>query len=214
MAGNVAGLADQGAGALGIGEGVIDKGEDVLGRAIGGLQRHALEGGTRSPDQGVIDLGFLTQPLGAGALEGVDRLLFVADGEDGPVGFFAREELPGQGAHDGPLLGGGVLGLVDQDVVDAAVQLVEHPGGGRARGQQVDGLGHQIGEVQRPALGLGRLVEGRVVTGQGQQLDGVGGDLGGAHHVQRGQVLGLQIGQPAAGVGRGLLGGHRLARRA
>ncbi|MNY36430.1 hypothetical protein D3C86_1709170 [compost metagenome] len=99
-------------------------------------------------------------------------------------------------------------------MVDAAVQLVQHPGGGRAFGQQVDRFRHEVGEVQRPALGLGSLVVGRVVTGQGQQLDGVGGDLGGAHHIQRGQVLGLQIGQPAAGVGRSLLGGHRLARRA
>ncbi|MNE94346.1 hypothetical protein D3C80_1923020 [compost metagenome] len=99
-------------------------------------------------------------------------------------------------------------------MVDAAVQLVQHPGGGRAFGQQVDGLGHQIGEVQRPALGLGRLIEGGVGHGERQQLDGVGRDLGGAHHVQRGQIPGLQIGQPAGRFGRGLLGGHRLARGA
>ena len=40
----------------------------------------------------------------------------------------AGEELLGQRLDDRPLLGVGVLRLVDQDVVDAAVELVEHPG--------------------------------------------------------------------------------------
>ena len=41
---------------------------------------------------------------------------------------FAREEFLRQALHDIPLLRAGVLRLVDQDMVDAAVELVEHPG--------------------------------------------------------------------------------------
>ena len=69
---------------------------------------------------------------GVGALEAVDRLLLVADREDradsvgaGGVG----EELLGQRGDHLPLLRVGVLRLVDQDVVEAAVELEQHPGG-------------------------------------------------------------------------------------
>ena len=41
----------------------------------------------------------------------------------------ADEELLGQAADHLPLVGVGVLRLVDQHMVDAAVELVEHPGG-------------------------------------------------------------------------------------
>ena len=68
---------------------------------------------------------------GIGALEAEDRLLDVADGEDGAhvlARALAGEELLGERRHHPPLLGIGVLRLVDQDVVDAAVELVQHPG--------------------------------------------------------------------------------------
>ncbi|MNI04992.1 hypothetical protein D3C73_579340 [compost metagenome] len=211
---NLARLPDQGAGAFGRAEDCVHESQHRLGRAVGGLQRHALEGAARAGDQAVVDLGFLPQPLGPGALEGVDRLLLVADGEDGALGALDGEELAGQGAHDGPLFGGGVLRLVDQDVVDAAVQLVQHPGGGRADGQQLDRPRHQVREVERAVRRLGRLVEGGVGVGEGQQLDGVVGDLGGAQLVAGGQKLVLKIGKPACGVGRRLLGRHRFAGRA
>ena len=53
-------------------------------------------------------------------------------------------------------IGARVLRLVDQDVVDAAVELEEHPRGRLAVRQQVDGLGDQIVEVERGAARLGR----------------------------------------------------------
>ncbi len=61
----------------------------------------------------------------------------------------AGEELGGQGAQDVPLLGGGVLGLVQQHVVDAAVQLVEHPGRVGPLGEQLDGSRDQVAEIER-----------------------------------------------------------------
>ncbi len=69
------------------------------------------------------------------ALEREDRLLLVADREDRAPHVRPRaagRELRDDGAHDLPLLRAGVLRLVDQHVIDAEVELVVHPGGGRA----------------------------------------------------------------------------------
>ena len=82
----------------------------------------------------------LAEPRRVRALETVDRLLLVADGEQraqlvAPAG--AREKLRRQTLDDGPLRGIGVLRLVDEDVVDAAVDLEEHPGRGIGARQEV-----------------------------------------------------------------------------
>src|SRR5207237_611190 len=72
----------------------------------------------------------LPHPLEAGrigALEAEDRLLAVADREDRALDLaraLADEEFLGECRHHLPLLGIGVLSLVDQDVVDAAIELV------------------------------------------------------------------------------------------
>ena len=66
-----------------------------------------------------------------GALERIDRLLAVADREHRARAVArarAGEELLGQRMGDAPLLRGGVLHLVQQQMVQAAVQLVQHPG--------------------------------------------------------------------------------------
>ncbi len=212
MAGDVALGSGQGAGAVGIGEDGVDEGQHLFGRAVGGVQLRPGEGLAGAFGQGQEGAAFLTQPFGPGALEGIDRLFLVADGEDGATGFFAGIELAGQGADDGPLFGGGVLGLVDQDVIDPAVQLVQHPGGGAAFGQQGGGAGDQIGEVQRPALSLGGLVEGGVGAGQCQDLDRIVGDLGLAQGLARDQEFGLKVQQPADRALRRRLGAHALTR--
>ena len=65
-----------------------------------------------------------------GALEGVDRLLLVTNDKDRAPRLpraFARREFARQPFDHVPLHGRGVLRLVDKDVVDAAVQPVEHP---------------------------------------------------------------------------------------
>src|ERR1700732_1079091 len=67
------------------------------------------------------------------ALERKDRLLLVADGEDGAGNAVARALAGGEFGDDMgddvPLPGARVLRLVDQDMVDAAVELVMHPAG-------------------------------------------------------------------------------------
>ncbi|GFO80573.1 MAG: hypothetical protein A49_02000 [Methyloceanibacter sp.] len=74
----------------------------------------------------------LAEADGVGTLETVDRLLFVAHGEQ-RAWLFPRagtgEKLRRQRVDDRPLLGVRVLGFVDQDVIDTAVDLVEHPRG-------------------------------------------------------------------------------------
>ena len=116
-----------------------------------------------------------------GALEAEDRLFDVADGEHGArrpgqavVGGraldpFAGEEFPRDRLDQAPLLRAGVLRLVDQDMVDAAVQLVEHPFGRRRTGQQGFGLQDQVVEVQNGPLaflGFIALVDGGAEPGQ------------------------------------------------
>ncbi len=114
--------------------------------------------------------------LGRGALEREDRLLRVADGEQGAArraGAPADEELAGQGAKDVPLLGRGVLRLVEQDMVDAAVELVEHPGRIGFLGEQRMGAVDQVGEVQRAARVLLPVVKADIGQGEGEGVDGV-----------------------------------------
>src|SRR3546814_12457159 len=77
---------------------------------------------------------------GVGALEGIDRLLGIAYGKDRAHGLGLRaphtilvrthagEEIAGQPFDDAPLLRTGVLRLVDQQVIEAPVQLAQHPG--------------------------------------------------------------------------------------
>ena len=70
--------------------------------------------------------------LDVGALERVDRLLAVADGEHRAIRLarrFAGEELGAQRVRDAPLRRCGVLHLVQQQMIEPAIQLVQDPGG-------------------------------------------------------------------------------------
>ena len=162
---------------LGVHEQGVDEGQDLRRRAIGDQQRHTVGPLSRRDDVGDIALGLVKQPARICALEAVDRLLLVADHEQGAVGgpllpkSGPGPELAGQPPDDVPLLGRGVLGLVDQDMVDAAVQLVEHPGGVRPLVDQLARAADQIGEVQRAAAGLGLMVGLGIGAGHGQDLD-------------------------------------------
>src|SRR5690606_17223252 len=97
----------------------------------------------------------------ARALEGIDRLLLVADGEDGADRRARRgagEEFSGQRADDLPLPRAGVLRLVDEDVVDPLVELVVDPGADVAAGQKRGGTFDQVVEIKQAAPALEILV--------------------------------------------------------
>src|SRR5438046_8065825 len=69
---------------------------------------------------------------GIGALEAVDRLLCVADRENRAVALtphaaLAGEKLVRERFDDVPLVGVRVLRLVDQDVIEPAIELEQHP---------------------------------------------------------------------------------------
>ncbi len=160
---------------------------------------------------------------GVGALEAEDRLLLVAHGEDGARRLAAvpraesGEELLGDGADDLPLLRIGVLRLVDQDVVQPAVQLEQHPGhGGHAvlAAQQRVGRQDQVVVIEQRLGLLLRLIGAQKRLGQRQQGGGGGGDSGRANPFhQRNEPLRLTL-QRRQGGGEGcrrLLGDEGLA---
>ena len=101
--------------------------------------------------------------IGIGALEAVDRLLLVAHREQGAQRVacaFACEELLGQALDDRPLLGVGVLRLVDEDVVDAAVDLEQHPGRRAGARQERLRLEDQVVIVEHGLALLGAVILG------------------------------------------------------
>jgi hypothetical protein len=118
------------------------------------------------------------------ALEGVDRLLLVTDREDRAAHMltrsFAGKKLLGELAHHRPLVGAGVLRLVDQDVVDAAVELVLHPRPDVLPREQPYRARDQIGEVEEAARALELLVARDQLVG-----DDEGGAAGVEHADQR-----------------------------
>ncbi len=94
--------------------------------------------------------------LGRRALEGEDGLLLVADCEDGSVlGPRARagKKLGAQRRKDAPLRMRGVLGFIEQQVIEPIVELVQHPRGARTRHQRQRTRDLVI-EIERAALGL------------------------------------------------------------
>ena len=140
-------------------------------------------------------LPHLLQLAGVGALEPEDRLLGVADGEDGAAAAdraFAHEELLGEPADHFPLVGIGVLRLVDQHMVDAAVELEEDPGGALGAFQQAARGHDQVVIVEHGATALGaRIAVGDVET-EPQQRQGAFDQCRAVDAVERlGQPLGF-----------------------
>ncbi len=147
-----------------IGKDGVDGLEDGAHRAKRERQRDALQ---RKPRQ-LSELGearaHVGEHLRRRALEAVDRLLFIADGEHGPDAVAlaaAGEELARQRLDQLPLNGARVLRFVDQDMVDAAIELVKDPLGlagnrcAERSAEQVGGALYQILEVERGAARLG-----------------------------------------------------------
>src|SRR5690606_14221792 len=92
------------------------------------------------------------------SLERIDRLLFIAHGKYGALHAIARP-MPGekflrQLSHDRPLRWARVLRLIDQDVVDTAIELVLNPWPHVRAGKEVHGTLNEIVEVQKSARTL------------------------------------------------------------
>ena len=114
---------------------------------------------------------------GIGALETEDGLFLVAHREDGARcrarGLRRQKNSAASLRTMRPLLGAGVLRLVDQDMVDAIVELVEHPLRRVAFFQQRQGLHDQIVIIQYALAILGR-VHSRSRTAAIRDQRGVG----------------------------------------
>ena len=129
---------------------------------------------------------FLLQPpapgiefVRRGALKRKDRLLLVADrkdrARDAIARAFARGEFGNDMGDDVPLPRAGILRLVDQHVIDAAVELVVHPAG-RDPVQHRQCLVDQIVIVEQAALLLlAAVIRGRRDRDMQQRLGAVAG---------------------------------------
>ena len=150
-------------GALG-GEDRVDRFEHGRRRAERHRQRRRGEGELRLAMTDFQPAAHGGEHMRRGALEGEDRLLLVADGEDraGPgagAGARARagKEFLSEPGKDSPLRGRSVLRLVDQQVFERSIELVEHPGGVGALEQRA-GTGDEVVEVEPAARALERRV--------------------------------------------------------
>ena len=114
----------------------------------------------------------LRELLGACALEGIDRLLLVTHGEEradpGP-GAETRKEVLAQRPDDIPLYRARILCFVDEDMVDALVELVVHPGADIVPRQKPRGPHDQILEIELRAPLLQFLVISVETHGQRQR---------------------------------------------
>ncbi|GJE70237.1 hypothetical protein CHKEEEPN_1773 [Methylorubrum podarium] len=192
----------------------IDRREDVARRAEREPQADIGEivpGPLRRPAPGAA--GQLELPR-VGALEAVDRLLGVAHGEAGAgeaARAFARRELGGQRAQDLPLLRVGVLRLVDEDVIDAAVELVQDPGRADPR-EQVEGLVDQVVEVEGAEPGFLGLDPAVDLGGEAKKSPRPGERAGGAEVVEQRDEARLLVEQRLLDVLRHRLGAEGFGR--
>ena len=160
----------------------------------------------------------LVERLRRGALEREDRLLLVADGEDRALDVFARaagHELAADRLDDLPLLRTRVLRLVDQHVIDAEVELVQHPGGGGAR-EQVQRLVDQVLVVEQAAPVLFAAVAIDHFGGDGDERARAlarGNRALATEQAADAVLLGLEPREPIRMVLRDRLGDEVLARR-
>ena len=120
----------------------IGRAARIAGRIGGGIHLVAEE------------IARLPEVFRAGPLEAEDRLLVIAHGKDRAHRLAARartvEIIVGQCLHDRPLRRVGILRFIDEDVIEAAVELVTDPVGHRAVGQERGGAGDEIVEIDQP----------------------------------------------------------------
>ena len=155
-----------------VGEDAVHRRQQRLDGAKRQVQRHASQIEARQRGALRERLAHAGEHGGRRTLEAVDRLLLVADGEQRArhvAGAAAGEELLGQRADHIPLHGARILRLVDQDVIETAVELVEHPLHRLGGGEQAGGLADEVLEVERGGPRLGATVAVEHVAAEPQQ---------------------------------------------
>ena len=159
-------------------EGCVDHAQDRLGGAEAVLQVEPVQPRARRFQPLREMLRHQVEALGIGTLERVDRLLLVADHEDRAIAFglraLARGELLRQPLDHRPLRRARVLRLVDEDVVDAAIEPEQHPLRHRRIGQQLARLADQVVEIEHAAQELAPLIGGHEGAGEGVEIAGLG----------------------------------------
>ena len=174
----------------------IDRLQYRLGRAERDVERQLQPGLVDGIDALLEMLPHAQKGLRVGALKAVDRLLRIADRKDRAdrvACALAGEELLGQRGDDLPLLGIGVLRLVDQDVVEAAIELEQHPRRHPRPAQQRQRGQHQIVEIEHALqpLGLAVLAQ-QPVAEPYQRASRLAHDERGAHPTQLEDPLGFR----------------------
>ena len=146
-------------------EDLVDDGKYRRGGTVRQFQLHLLQTPAGIGHGGAEMIAHEAEIRRIGVLEAVDGLLLVANGENGALegpftlaGAFAGIEVPGQSFDHLPLGGAGVLGLVDKNMVDAAVELVMDPRHPVSACQQLAGLFDQVVVIEQGAGLLDRLI--------------------------------------------------------
>ncbi len=126
---------------------VVDRLQDRRSRAERIGERHRIEFQPGIPKPLLQSAAAAIELAGCGTLKRKDRLLLVADRKnragDAVAGARARGELGNDVCDDIPLPGAGVLRLVDQHMIDAAIELVMHP----ARGHPIQHLQRLVDQI-------------------------------------------------------------------
>ena len=139
----------------------IDRVNDGLNGTKRNIHRHVVPFFSGSFDLLFEKQAHAFEFFGNRALKAENRLFFIADGKDRPVLRFASrsgEKFVRQSFDDRPLVGAGVLRFVNQNVIDAAVQLEQNPRRGVRRFQQMFRRRDQIVVVHDAAFGFQRRV--------------------------------------------------------
>ena len=127
-------------------------------------QLHRLELLLRGFELGLEQRMFRIKGSHISTLERIDRLFLIPHHKQGAgavrITPLARGELLGQKLDHLPLVGRGVLRLVHKDMVNPAIQPIEHPLRHCAVGQKPLGAGDQVIKVQPTARRLGLLIQG------------------------------------------------------
>ena len=159
-----------------VGEHAVDRGEHGRGRAERQVERDAppgLAGALAMRREGAAHLGELARRRRPGSCRSTAsrrrRRTACALARAAPL---PEKNSRRQRLDDLPLLGARVLRLVDEDVVDAAVELEHHPARpSSCPPQQEDALGDQVLVVERGAARLGERVALQHGAGEAVQRD-------------------------------------------